>query len=64
MKVRRHCLCLLSLVLSVKPEVESVFKEKTASGDGLIGGRMKTRRWRRLFLLNISKTSPSVQPQG
>lgn len=34
MYVRRPCLCLLSLVQPVKPEVGSVFKEKIAQGDG------------------------------
>lgn len=56
MDVRRRCLCPLSLVLSVKPEVESVFEEKIARGDGWIGGSMETRRCRRLlFFFSFQK---------
>lgn len=56
MHVRRRCLCLLILVHCVKPEVESVFKEKIARGDGLKGGRMKTGRCARLlFFFSFQK---------
>lgn len=64
MGVRRHCMCLFSLVLSVKPEVQSVFKEKIVQGDGLIGGRMETGRCRRLlFFFSFQKQAClSVHP--
>lgn len=57
-----HCLCL---VPSVKPEVESVFKEKIAQGGGWIGGRMETGRCRRLlFFLSFQKQACSSSQGG
>lgn len=42
--VRKHHMCPFNLFMSVKLEVQSVFEEKTTQGEGLMAGRMETRR--------------------
>lgn len=51
MDVRAHSPCLFSLVLGVKLEVQSVFKEKIAQGDGLIGWKDRNRKVEKTVIL-------------
>lgn len=63
MDVRRHCVCPFSPVQSVKPEVQSVFKEKISQGDRLMGGNVETGRCR--YSSSLFKNKPDcLSSQG